>query len=62
MANISTCKDNQAMTFDQIIKYDKRKIFLEKNHSQNAVEILFPDPFVKNQYISGLSQSISLGQ
>ena len=45
MTNISRGKDNQAMKFGQ---YNMRNIFLE-NHSQNVVEKLFPDPYLKNQ-------------
>ena len=36
------------MKFNQLIKYVKRNIFL-KSHTQNVVEILFSDPFSKNQ-------------
>ena len=36
------------MKFNQLMKYNMRKIFLE-NHTQNVVEKLFPDPFLKNQ-------------
>ena len=36
------------MKFGQLIKYAKKNIFLE-NHTQNLVEKLFPDPFLKNQ-------------
>ena len=36
------------MKFGQLIEYNmKRK--KEESHTQNAVEILFPDPFLKNQ-------------
>ena len=31
------------MKFGQLLEHN-RKIFL-KNHTQNAIEILFPDPF-----------------
>ena len=46
--NISKSKDNQKMKFDQLIEYNIRNIFL-KNHTQNVVEKLFPDPFVENK-------------
>ena len=36
------------MKFGQLIEYNMKKIFW-KNHTQNAVEILFPDSFLKNQ-------------
>ena len=39
---------NNSMKFGQVTKYNMRKIFLE-NHTQNAVEKLFPDHFLKNQ-------------
>ena len=45
MTNISRSKDNQAMKFGQLIE-DK---FFLKNHTQNVVETLFPDTFLKNQ-------------
>ena len=31
------------MKFDQLIEYNFR------NHTQNVIEKLFPDPFLKNQ-------------
>ena len=37
------------MKFGQLIGYNMRNIFLEENRTQNAVEILFPDPSLKNQ-------------
>ena len=36
------------MKFGQLTEYNIRTVFLE-NHSQNAVEKLFPDHFLKNQ-------------
>ena len=38
-------KGNHTMTFGQLIEYNMRNIFL-KNHTQNVVEKLFPDPFL----------------
>ena len=35
------------MKFGQLIEYNMRNIFLE-NHTQNVVEKLVPDPFLKN--------------
>ena len=46
--NISRRKGNQTMKFGHLIEYNMRKIFL-KNYTQNVVEKLFPDPFLKNQ-------------
>ena len=36
------------MKFGQLIEYNMRKNFL-KNHKQNEVEKLFPDPFLKKR-------------
>ena len=36
------------MKFGQLIEYNMRNIFLEK-HTQNVVEKLVPDHFLKNQ-------------
>ena len=36
------------MKFGQLIEYNMRKIFL-KNHTQNVVDKLFPDSFLKSQ-------------
>ena len=48
LTNISRRKRNQTMRFDQLIEYNIRTFFF-KNHTQNAVEKLFPDPFLQNQ-------------
>ena len=40
---------NQGMAFDQLIEHNMKHFFFEKSHTQNAVELLFPDPFLKNQ-------------
>ena len=42
--NISRSKENQKMKFVQFIEYDMRNVF----HTQNAVETLLPDPFLKS--------------
>ena len=42
-SNISRSKGNQAMKFDQLIKYNMRNIFLEK-HIQDVAKKLFRDP------------------
>ena len=47
--NISKSKENQAMKFGQLIEYNMRNIFSLKNHTQNVVEKLVSDPFLKNQ-------------
>ena len=46
--NISRTKDNQTMEPGQLMEYNMRNIFL-KNHTQNVVHKLVPDPFLKNQ-------------
>ena len=48
LTNISRSTGNQAMKFGQLIEYNLRNIYL-KNHTQNVVEKLFPDPFSENQ-------------
>ena len=45
LPNISRSKDNQTKKFGQLTW----ETFLLKNHTQNMVEKLFPDPFLKNQ-------------
>ena len=49
LANTSRSRDNQAIKFGQLLEYNKSNIFL-KNYTQNMVEKLVPDPFVKNQH------------
>ena len=44
LSNISRSK----IKFGQLIEYNMRHIFL-KNHTQNMVEKLLPDPFLKNR-------------
>ena len=39
------------MKFGQLIEYNMRNIFLE-NHTQNVVEKLVPDSFLKIEHIS----------
>ena len=48
LPNISISKDNQAMKFGQLIKYNMKTFFL-KNHTQNMVESLFPNRFLNIQ-------------
>ena len=40
LPNISRSKDNQEMKFG---------VFLLKNHAQNMLEKLFPDPYLKSR-------------
>ena len=47
LPNISRSKDNQTMEFGLLIKHEKH--YLSKNHTQNVVEKLFPDLFLKHQ-------------
>ena len=49
LSNISRSKGIQTVKFGQLIEYKIRNIFFLKNHTQNVVEKLFPDPFLKNQ-------------
>ena len=44
--NISSSQCNQAMKIGQLIEYNIRNIFI-KNYTQNMVEKLVPDPFIK---------------
>ena len=48
LPNISKSKGNQIMKFGQLIEYDMETFFM-KIHTQNVVEKLFLDPFLKNQ-------------
>ena len=48
LPNISRSKGIQRVKFGQLIEYDIRNSFL-KNNTQNVVEKLFPDLFLKNQ-------------
>ena len=48
LPNISRSKDNHTMELGQLIKYN---IFL-KNHTQNVVQKLVPDPFLKTTKLS----------
>ena len=45
--NISRSKGNQTIKFGQLKECNFIKFFL-KNHTQNVVEKLVPDPFLKN--------------
>ena len=47
LPNISRSKGKQAMKFGQLIEYNMRNIF--KNPTQNVLEKLFPDPYLKIQ-------------
>ena len=47
LPKISRSKDNLIMKFGQLIEHNMSNIFL-KDHTQNVVEKLFPDSFLKN--------------
>ena len=47
LPNILRSKGNQTMKFDQLRKCNMKHFSL-KNHKQNVVEKLVPDPFLKN--------------
>ena len=44
LPNMSRRKGNQTMKFSQLIE-----ILFLRNHTQNVVEKLIPNPFIKNQ-------------
>ena len=48
LSNISRSKGNQTMKFNQLIEHNMR------NHTQNVLEKLFPDPYLKNQNLACL--------
>ena len=50
LSNISRSKDNQRIKFGHLIE-----IYFLKSHTQNVVENLVQDCFLKNQHISGLA-------
>ena len=45
LPKISRSKGNQAMKFDQLIKYNNRNVFLE-NHGENEARRPAPDLFL----------------
>ena len=47
LPHISRSKEIETMKFGQLIECNMRNIFL-KNHTQNEVEKLVSDPFLKN--------------
>ena len=47
LPNISRSKDNQTISFSQLIEYNMRNIFLQKSHTK-IVEELVQVPFLKN--------------
>ena len=49
LPNISRRKCNQTMKLGQLIEYN---IFFLKNHTQNVVAKLVPDPFIKKSKLS----------
>ena len=48
LPNISRSKGVQKIKFGPLIEHNMRNIFVQ-NHTQNVVEKLFPDSFIKNQ-------------
>ena len=55
LPNISRSEGNQNLKFGQLKEYYIRRIFFLKSHTQNVVEKLFPDHFlkIKIEHISG---------
>ena len=51
IVHISRSKSNKTMKFGQLIEYSIKILFL-KNHTQNVVEKLVPDPFMKNRNLA----------
>ena len=51
--NVSRSKENQTMKFGQLIEYNMRNIFL-KNHTENVVEKLVQDRFIRGQNLGYL--------
>ena len=51
LTNISRSKNNQALTFGQLIKYNMRNIFLNKSCTKYAGETI-PSPFSKKSKLS----------
>ena len=49
LTHISRSKGNQVMKNWSVDRVQREKHFFLKNHTQNAVKILFSDPFLKNQ-------------
>ena len=54
LTNISRRQGNQTMKFRYLIEYCMTNIFSLKNYTQNVVEELFPDPFLKNRNLAYL--------
>ena len=54
LPNISGSKGNQIMKFGQLTEYITWETFFLRNHTQNVVEKLFPDPFLKNKNSANL--------
>ena len=55
LRNISRKKGNQTMKFDQIIKYNRRNIFIEESYTKYG-EKASPRPFhkkINSEYIFG---------
>ena len=48
LPDISRIKGNQTMKFVQLKEYNMGNVFL-KNHAQNMLDKLVPEPFLNNQ-------------
>ena len=59
LTNIPRRKGNQVMIFGQLIVCIMGNNFFLKNQTQNAIEIMFTDPFLKNQNLTYLSEHIT---
>ena len=59
LPNISRSRDNQTMTFGQLIKYNMRNIFLQKSYTECGTETR---PKLVQSFSEKLILSISLGQ
>ena len=49
LLNISRSKRNQTIEFGHLIKYNIVNTVVEKNHTQNVAEKIFPALFLRNQ-------------
>ena len=49
LPNISRSKGNQTTIFGQLVECNTRNILILKYHTQNGVDKLFPEPFLKVQ-------------
>ena len=61
-SSIALYLNNQGIEFDQLIKYNVRDIFLQKNHAEKETGRLVPDLFLffKKFYIGQLVSTLVL--